>query len=154
MAFPAIRPLRGGIFLHAAMGYTTLISVIVADDHNAMRAQVSDVLAENFDLLASVDNGKELLDAEAEHHPDIVVSDISMPGLNGFEVARHLRSSGTNAKIVLLTVHSDRTFAEEAFSLGVSGYVVKSRLASDLVPAIEEATRGINFVSPGVLSDD
>lgn len=132
-----------------------MIRVILADDHEGMRAQVAEVLAPEFNVVASVSNGMALLEAEAKHQSDIVVLDISMPGLlSGFDAARLLQEAGTKAKIVFLTVHSDRAFAEEAFSIGAHGYVTKPRLDSDLALAINEVFEGGSFVSPGVLTEN
>ena len=127
------------------------IRVILADDHKILRNQVAKMLAPEFNVIAAVGDSIALFEAEAEHKPDIVILDISMPGLSGFDAARLLQEAGTKAKIVFLTVHSDRAYVEEAFSIGGQGYVIKSRLASDLVVAIKEVSEGRSFVSPTVV---
>ena len=83
----------------------------------------------------------ELLDAAERLDPDLIVLDISMPGLDGFEAARRLKRGGCRSKVVFLTVWEDADFAREAMALGADRYVVKSRLASDLIPAISERPR-------------
>jgi len=79
--------------------------------------------------------------------PEVIVTDISMPILNGIEAADRLKESGCNSRIVFLTVHSDTEFVRRCLSAGAFGYVPKSRIASELVPAIREALAGNIFVS-------
>ena len=80
--------------------------------------------------------------------PDVIVTDISMPILNGIEAANQLNDSGCTAKIIFLTVHSDPDFVRACLATGAFGYVVKSRITMDLLPAIQEALAGRIFVSP------
>ena len=130
------------------------IRVILADDHEALRNQVAKMLAPEFNVVDMVSSGIALLEVAAKHNPDIVILDISMPGLSGFDTARLLQEAGTKAKIVFLTVHNDRAYAEEALSIGAHGYVIKSRLASDLAFAIKEVSEGRSFVSPTVFIEN
>jgi DNA-binding NarL/FixJ family response regulator len=81
-------------------------------------------------------------------HPDLVVLDITLPGVSGIELARDLTATAAGPKIVFLTVHDDPDYAREALAAGALGYVVKSRLASDLIPALHAALDGRRFVSP------
>jgi DNA-binding NarL/FixJ family response regulator len=81
-------------------------------------------------------------------HPDVVVLDITLPGLSGIELARHLAAAPAGPRLVFLTVHEDADYAQEALATGAMGYVIKSRLASDLVPALRAALEGRRFVSP------
>ena len=99
-------------------------------------------------------DGRALL-AEAERlHPDVIVLDITMPRLDGIEAARQLRRSHQPARLVFLTVHEDADFARAALDAGGLGYVVKARLASDLLPAIRAALADRPFVSPTVRLDE
>jgi DNA-binding NarL/FixJ family response regulator len=95
-----------------------------------------------------------LIEAVARLHPDILVIDISMPVLSGIEAAQQLKQSGTDAKIVFLTIHEDPDFVQAALAAGASGYVVKSRLATDLLLAIRAALAGGRFVSPSLSTPD
>jgi DNA-binding NarL/FixJ family response regulator len=113
-----------------------------------MRERVVRLLDPEFEVVGVVDNGKALLEAAARMQPDVVVADISMPILSGIESAQRLREAGSTAKIVFLTVHEDPDFLRAALAAGGAGYVVKSRLASDLRAAIKEALAGRLFVSP------
>ncbi len=124
--------------------------VLLADDHLMMREKVTRLLESEFDIIGAVTDGQALLDEAAVLDPDIVVLDITMPGLPGIEVARRLREAGSHAKIVFLTVHEDPDFIREALATGALGYVVKPRLTSDLLVAMREALEGRSFVSPSV----
>jgi DNA-binding NarL/FixJ family response regulator len=120
----------------------------LADDHEAMLDRVANLLADECDVIGTAIDGRQALDAAQNLKPDVVVLDISMPVMNGFETAHHLKEAGVKARIVFLTVHDDPEFAREALRAGALGYVIKSRIASDLLTAIEEAHAGRSFVSP------
>jgi DNA-binding NarL/FixJ family response regulator len=128
--------------------------VLLADDHRAILAQAASVLAVEFEIVGRVADGTDLLTAAAQLDPDIVVLDISMPGLDGIEVARRLKRNGCRAKLVFLTVHEDPDYVRAGLQAGGTGYVVKARLASDLLPAIREALAGRCFVSPIIAWND
>jgi len=101
-------------------------------------------------VVGTVGHGCELL-AEAERlHPDLIVLDITMPRLDGIEAARQLRRAQRPARLVFLTVHEDADFARAALDAGGLGYVVKARLASDLLPAIRAALGDRRFISPTI----
>ncbi len=122
--------------------------ILLADDHPALLAETAHLLSQQHQVVGAVADGVALLEAAARLDPDLILLDISMPGLDGFEAARRLKQSGCRSKLVFLTVWEDADFAREAMALGGDGYVVKSRLASDLMPAISEALTGHKFVSP------
>ena len=112
--------------------------MLLADDHAAMLALTATVLANECLVVGRVGDGYELL-AEAERlHPDVIVLDITMPRLDGIVAARQLRRSHRSARLVFLTVHEDADYARAALDAGGLGYVVKTRLASDLLPAIRQ----------------
>ena len=128
--------------------------VLLADDHPAMLALTANALAGECLVVGRVIDGFELL-AEAERlDPDVIVVDITMPRLDGIEAARQLRSSPRPARLVFLTVHEDPDYARAALDAGGLGYVVKSRLASDLLPAIRAALADRSFISPTVPLDE
>jgi DNA-binding NarL/FixJ family response regulator len=128
--------------------------VLLADDHPAMLTLTADALADQCLVVGSVGDGRELL-AEAERlHPDVIVLDITMPRLDGIEVARQLRRSERPARLVFLTVHEDTDYARAAIDAGGLGFVVKSRLATDLLPAIRAALADESFISPAVRLDE
>jgi DNA-binding NarL/FixJ family response regulator len=113
-----------------------------------MLAKEAAVLGDEFQVVGSVGDGAALLVAAAELNPDVIVLDISMPKLHGFEAARQLRLSTPDAKLVFLTVHDDADFARAAFAAGAIGYAVKSRIATDLLPAVRAALAGRRYLSP------
>jgi DNA-binding NarL/FixJ family response regulator len=124
--------------------------VLLADDQPAILAQVARVLAETCDIVGTVGDGLQLLESAARLDPDVIVLDITMPGIDGFGAARSLKRAGCRSRLVFLTVHEDPDFAREALWLGADAYVLKSRLALDLPGAIEEAVAGRKFISPTV----
>jgi DNA-binding NarL/FixJ family response regulator len=121
--------------------------IILVDDHSELLAFTAGLLEHEFEVLKTFPSGKAMLDEAALWEPDLFVLDITMPGLNGIEVARLLAAAGSNAKIVFLTVHEDEDYVRSALAVGALGYVVKHRMASDLIPALREALAGRRFVS-------
>ncbi len=124
------------------------IRVLLADDHEAMLDRVASLLATECDVVGTATDGQQALDAARELKPDILVLDISMPVMNGIETAHRLKEAGAETRIVFLTVHDDPDFAREALEAGALGYVIKQRIASDLMIAINEVCAGHSFVSP------
>jgi DNA-binding NarL/FixJ family response regulator len=118
------------------------IRVLLADDHEAMLDRVAGLLATEFCVVGAVTDGQQALDAAMELEPDVLVLDISMPVMNGIETARRLNEAGSETRIVFLTVHDDPDFVREALEVGAQSYVIKQRLASDLVAAIKKAHAG------------
>jgi DNA-binding NarL/FixJ family response regulator len=125
-------------------------SILLADDHEEFLAAVVRHLEPHFNIVRTVGNGEMLLDAAARLAPDVIVLDISMPLMNGIEAAKRLKAAGSRAKIVFLTVHADPDYVRAALGSGALGYVVKSELASDLLPCLQEALRDHSFVSPSL----
>src|SRR5271167_2060650 len=122
--------------------------ILLADDHPDMLKKVAQLLKGDFEVVAAVENGERLIEAAINLDPDLIVLDISMPVLNGIEAARCLKESGSQAKVIFLTMHEDPGFVTAAFSAGALGYVVKTRLVTDLIPAIREVLQGHVFASP------
>jgi DNA-binding NarL/FixJ family response regulator len=98
-------------------------------------------------VIGSVKDGRAALVAAEALQPDVIVVDISMPGMNGLELAHHLREAGSKAAIVILTIHEEMDLVAAAQAAGAIGYVVKRRLAADLAPAVCAAREGRLFVS-------
>jgi DNA-binding NarL/FixJ family response regulator len=129
--------------------------ILLADDHKEIRDRAVRLLEPEFEIVGTVADGPALVEASAQMKPDVCVIDISMPLLNGIEAAVKLRENGSKAKIVFLTVNEDPDFIRAALRAGALGYVVKSRMASDLCAAINGAINGRLFVSPScVFSSD
>jgi DNA-binding NarL/FixJ family response regulator len=123
------------------------IRVLLADDHPGFPEIAEHFLEPEFEVVSKVVDGQALVEEAMRLKPDIVVTDISMPILNGIEAADRLKESGSKSRIVFLTVHTDADFIRRCLSTGAFGYVVKSRIATDLVPAIRQALAGHIFVS-------
>jgi DNA-binding NarL/FixJ family response regulator len=124
------------------------LRVLLADGHNSMRERVKGLLDGYFEVVGAVDNGQALVDAARELNPDVVVADVEMPVLSGLEAVRQIRQSGSTAKVVFLTLHEDAEMVPLCLDAGALGFVVKSRLATDLIPAIQLALTNHTFVSP------
>ena len=120
--------------------------MLLVDDNQMTLARAKSVLSARCVVVATAGNGHAALEAAALN-PDVIVLDISMPGMNGFELARRLREAGSTARLVFLTVHEDEELILAARNAGGIGYVVKTRLASDLELAVKEACAGRPFQS-------
>ena len=127
--------------------FVTLKRVLVADDHARILKAVSALLGNSFDVIDLVADGRAALQAALKLDPDLIVLDVSMPGMSGIEVARELRRRLNRAKIVFLTVHEDAEILASCLAAGGLGYVVKELMGSDLITAINEALAGREFVS-------
>lgn len=126
----------------------TGLRILLADDHKAMLERVKELLDPEFEVVGAVDNGQALVDAAKELNPDVLVVDISMPVLNGIDAVRQIKNLGIKARVIFLTVHEDPDMVPVCFEAGALAFVVKSRLASDLIPAIQLALTNHTFVSP------
>lgn len=121
--------------------------ILLADDHPDFLAVVARLLEPDYDVVTTVTNGKAVIDEASRLNPDILVLDISMPILNGIEAAKRLKATGFTGKMVFLTVHADTDYLNAARAAGAQGYVVKSRLASDLLVTLREIMSGTSFVT-------
>jgi DNA-binding NarL/FixJ family response regulator len=121
--------------------------VLLADDHSGMIETVLRLLEPEFEIVAAVCDGLEAVDAVLRLEPDLVVLDVGMPRLDGFRTAQRLAQIGSGAKIVFFSVHDDEDYVSTALRVGASGYVLKSRMQTDLIKAIKEALQGGVFVS-------
>ena len=122
--------------------------VLLVDDNEAMLARAAAVLTPGCVVVGAVKDGRRRSKRPGRLQPDVIVLDISMPGMTGLEVAARLRQAGSTAALVFLTVHDEEELVLAARAVGGIGYVVKPRLASDLMRAVQEALAGRPFVSP------
>jgi DNA-binding NarL/FixJ family response regulator len=127
-----------------------LVRVLLADDHAGVLAYLCGRFGKVFDIVEAVEDGKQAVDAVRRLDPDVVVLDISMPVLNGFQAAAHLRDMKSRTKVVILTTYEDSAYISEAFFSGASAYVAKRYLATDLVMAIRAVLNGTTFISPSI----
>lgn len=129
-----------------------MISIVVADDHGIVREGLRRMLEAEPDLkvCGEAENGTEVLEAVSRSHPDIVVLDITMPGVGGLETLERLRSDHPDTKVILLSVHDDPPLVQSAIGLRADGYVLKDGRAAEIVTAIREVMRGGSYFSPAV----
>jgi DNA-binding NarL/FixJ family response regulator len=127
--------------------------VLLADDYRPLLKSVMRVLRPEFEIVGEAQNGRALVEAALKLKPDVIVTDISVPILNGIEAAKRLREAGSTSKIVFLTVLSDPDSIVTCMATGALGYVIKARLATDLEPAIREAVAGRIFISLALKSE-
>jgi two-component system response regulator NreC len=129
------------------------IRIVLADDHILVRQGLKSLLErEGFQVVAEASDGQEALRHVESLQPDIAVMDISMPTLNGLNAAREISLSSPKTKTILLTQHDEGQYIREALEAGVKGYVLKNQVASDLLLAIRQVSRGQVYLSPGVSS--
>jgi DNA-binding NarL/FixJ family response regulator len=128
--------------------------LLLADDHRETAELLTDLLQSEFDVVGQVQDGLALIQAAETLSPDVIVSDISMPGLDGIAAASLILRQNPAARIVLVTVHSDPILAERGFEMGALGYVLKREAGDELVPAVHSALRGERHVSPQLYPRD
>ena len=122
--------------------------VLLVDDSPEMLAIAGAALARCCVIVGTATDGQSALAAASTLWPDVIVLDISMPGMSGLDVAAVLSAEKSTAAIVFLTIHDDPQIVEAAMQSGGTGYVLKRRLSSDLLEAVQEARAGRSFISP------
>lgn len=120
------------------------IRIVLADDHHLVRAGLMALLNENaeFDIVGNTSRGVEVVEIINETQPDVVLLDIAMPGMTGFQVLASLREQGCRTKVIMLSMHADQEHVNSAMSLGADGYVVKNSAPEELVLAIKKVLLG------------
>lgn len=122
--------------------------IVIADDHAEMLDEVRRLLEKDYEIVAAVEDGSQLVDAAFAHKPDLVITDISMPVMNGFEAAAKMRGLGLKADIIFLTVQSTSPYLRKARSLGANGYVLKVYANEQLPLAVSKVLNGGSYISP------
>jgi DNA-binding NarL/FixJ family response regulator len=130
-----------------------MISVVLADDHAVVAEGLAALLKEKFNLLRTVHDGRALVEAAAELSPDVVVTDISMPLLNGLDAIRQIKSARPSVKVVILTMHVEPDLAVQAFRAGASGYLLKTSLGEELVDAVRQVAQGRAYLTSLIAKD-
>jgi DNA-binding NarL/FixJ family response regulator len=125
------------------------INIILVDDHAVVRAGVRRLLEQEplFDVIGEAESGEKAYQLFGELNPDVMVMDLSMPGMGGLEAIRRILMRNEKAKILVLSMHEDLSFANQALKLGAKGYLIKNTLGDDLVKAIEAISQGDIFLS-------
>ena len=130
----------------------SVVRILLADDHSVIRSGLRLVLERqaDFQVVAEASDGREAVNAAAEHKPDVVVMDLAMPNLNGIEAARQITSGFPATRVVVLTMHSDEEYVLRALKAGARGYLLKESAEADLIAAVRAVSAGKAFFSPVV----
>ena len=125
-----------------------IVRVVLIDDHPIFRSGVRGLFAETerIEVVGEANDGRHALELARRTAPDVVVTDITMTGMNGLAVARALHAAGSAARVVFLTVNEDRAFVDEAFAAGAQGYVLKRSAGTSLLEAINTVMTGGRYV--------
>ena len=130
------------------MKENTCARVLLADDHPVVAEDLRALLESEFDIIATVGDGYGLVAAAETLTPDVIVTDIAMPGLDGMAAAGEILRRNPRARIVFVTVHNDSAMVQKALATGALGYVLKLTAGDELVPATHAALRGERYISP------
>ena len=128
--------------------------VLLADDHPEVIEHLRTVVEREFEVVGAVGDGNALIAAAEALAPDVIVTDIAMPGLNGITAAAEILRRNPAARIVFVTVYNHSVLVQKGLATGALGYVLKLRAGDDLVPAIHAVLRGEHHLSPTVASSD
>jgi len=127
--------------------------IIIADDHTLVAEACRKLLEQDYEVVATVSDGRALVRAVAELRPHLVIVDVAMPILNGLDAGQQAKELIPSVKLIFLTMNHDADLAAEAFRRGASGYLVKTCAASELVVAVREVLRGKSYLSPMIAKD-
>jgi DNA-binding NarL/FixJ family response regulator len=128
-------------------------TVLLADDHAIVAEGLEGLLKSHFKLLGTVHDGRALVSAANQFRPEVVVTDISMPLLNGLEAVRQIKKQLPRTRIVILTMHAEAEMAVQAFRAGAAAYILKISSGEELVKAIGEVSQGRAYLSPLITRD-
>lgn len=127
--------------------------VLLADDHAMVADGLGRLIADVGDLIGQVNDGVRLVDEVRRLAPDIVVADVTMPGMSGIDAMRRLRADGSRAKFIFMTIHEEPLLAAEAMRAGASGYLLKQAAGEELLQAINAVTAGRTYLTPLLTRD-
>jgi len=122
--------------------------VLLADDHLLVAEALKSMLESEFDLVGVVEDGRQMVEAAQQLHPDVIVADVTMPHLNGIDALTRLREGGDQVPVVFLTMHRDVAFARRALEAGASGFVLKHSASVELITAVHAALEGKTYLTP------
>jgi len=127
--------------------------VLLADDHAIVAEGLARLIADVADLVGQVNDGPRLVEEARRLRPDIVVADVTMPGMSGIDAMRQLKAEGVEARFIFLTIHTEARLAAEAMRSGASAYVLKQAAGNELFDAIQAVTRGRTYLTPLITGD-
>ena len=127
--------------------------ILIADDHTLVAEACKKLLESDYEIVATVGDGRTLVRAAAELRPQLIIVDVSMPLLNGLDAGQQIKELMPSVKLVYITMNHDADLAAEAFRRGASGYLLKTCAASELTIAVREVLRGKSYLSPMIAKD-
>lgn len=122
--------------------------VLLADDHRMIAEALKGLLEQEFELVAVVEDGRQLVESARRLRPDVIVADISMPHLNGIDALTQLKRDNPDVRVVFLTMHKDAAYARRALDAGARGYVLKHAAQAELFLAVRAALDGETYITP------
>ena len=126
-------------------------TILLADDHAIVTEGLARLLRDHdFDVVGAVGDGQALIDAAKRLRPDVIVTDLSMPGLSGLDVLARLKAEGIDSKVIVLTMHKDADLATVAMRGGASGFLLKESAGDELLAAIRQALQGGAYIAPAL----
>ena len=130
------------------------LRLLLADDHTLLLHAIEAILGRHFEVLGAFQTAEALLERSRQDDADIIVLDISLPGMSGTEAARQLALAGSRARVAFLTMHEDADMAAEAFAAGAFGYLLKNSTEPELIEAIDRIGRGERVLSKRIAQGD
>ncbi len=124
--------------------------ILLADDHRLVAEGLKGLLEQEFEFVGIVEDGRAMVRAARELHPDVIVADISMPHLNGIDALVQIRQESPDVRVVFLTMHRELAYARRALKAGAAGFVLKHSAPAELVLAVRAALQGRTFISPDI----
>jgi DNA-binding NarL/FixJ family response regulator len=124
--------------------------ILLADDHSLLLDAFSNLLEQKYDVVGTATDGRQLLKMLPKLEPDVVLMDIAMPHMNGFDAGEKLKQMQPDVKLIFLTMNDDPAMVTEAFRIGANGYLLKNSAASELFQAIDSVLQSKNYVSPEI----
>src|SRR5215469_14334598 len=131
-------------------GTMARVKILLADDHTLFCSLLRQLLEPEYEVVGTVSDGRELLDAAETLRPDVVLIDIGMPSLNGLDAGRRLKKTNPKVKLIYLTMNNNVEYAREAFQAGASAFVLKNSPTSHLLQAIRDSMRGVFYLAPEI----
>jgi two-component system response regulator NreC len=128
------------------------IKIILAEDHKITREGLANMLKDQpgMEVVGEAGNGREAIQLAHEFAPDLVIMDVTMPGLNGIDATRTITSSSKNVRVIALSMYSDKQFVQGMMQAGASGYLLKDCAFDELVHAVRAVFKGDTYLSPGI----